>query len=83
MLSFRGTLRAEESLLSWVLSKERFLAEFTPAPAGARNDTLTHFSRNLLEQIDSNTGSVSEHVTLCGRSGQVPSTYQCKFPIKF
>jgi hypothetical protein len=25
-LSFRGTLRAEESLFSWVLNKDRFLA---------------------------------------------------------
>jgi hypothetical protein len=25
-LSFRGTLRAEESLFSWALIKERFLA---------------------------------------------------------
>jgi hypothetical protein len=26
ILSFRGTVRAEESLFSWVLNKERFLA---------------------------------------------------------
>ena len=31
-LSFRGTLRAEESLFSWVLNKERFLASLGMTP---------------------------------------------------
>ena len=43
----RGTLRAEESVFSWVLNQERFLAEFIPVPTGTRNDTLTYFLRKL------------------------------------
>jgi hypothetical protein len=37
MLSFRGMFPAEEALFSKVSMEEGFLAEFIPAPAGARN----------------------------------------------
>ena len=46
-LSFRGALRAEESLILLTLKPERFLAEFIPVPTGTRNDKQKHFFRNL------------------------------------
>jgi hypothetical protein len=41
MLSFRGTLRAEESLFSRIMERREI-------PRFARNDTCAHFFRSLL-----------------------------------
>jgi hypothetical protein len=68
ILSFRGTLRAEESLFSRVSITERFLAEFIPIPTGTRNDKINYFFRkrfslsgSIREENQNQTGSPSLH----------------------